>query len=236
MLIQCEHVDLGYSGRTVVHDLSFTVDAGDLLCVIGENGAGKSTLIKTLLGLIEPVQGKIQTSRDFDRRTIGYLPQQTEIQRSSPASVREIVRSGCLNASTFRPFYSQEEKERAEITMNRLGIGSIASQCFRELSGGQQQRVLLARALCATSGLLILDEPAAGLDPTATADMYRLICELNKKDGITVIMVTHDLRGSLDMASHILHMAHIPLFFGTTAEYRESEIAKTFLSRIHEEI
>ncbi len=212
-----------------MHEVSFKVDAGDFLCVFGENGAGKSTLIKTILGLMDPISGKIAYDGILQRE-IGYLPQQTEVQKNFPASVREIVRSGCLNQVGFRPFLSAQEKSRVEITINRLGIGSLAPKSFRNLSGGQQRRVLLARALVATGKLIVLDEPAAGLDPKATAELYDLIADLNKKDGITVIMVSHDLRAAVTYATHILHLAHHPLFFGTKEEYMSSEIGKAFLS------
>lgn len=231
MLLSCENADLGYGGKIVVHELTFSVSAGDFLCVIGENGAGKSTLIKTLLGLVSPVSGQICYGDGLKKKEIGYLPQQTDIQRDFPASVREIVRSGCLNRSSLRPFYTAAEKDRAEEIMNRLGIGSLARQSYRELSGGQQQRVLLARALCATSKLLVLDEPAAGLDPAATADMYGEIEKLNRKDGITVVMVTHDLPPSVRLATHILHLAHIPQFFGTKNDYLASDVGKAFLAK-----
>lgn len=231
MLIQCEKADLGYGSKTVVHELDFSVNRGNLLCVIGENGSGKSTLIKTILGLQEPLSGKIRYADGLKKSEIGYLPQQSDIQRDFPASVREIVRSGCLNRSGIRPFYTRDEKDRVEEVINRLGIGSIAAESYRELSGGQQQRVLLARALCATTKVLVLDEPTAALDPTATSEMYEIIRSLNTDDGITVIMVTHDLPASVKIASHILHVAHIPLFFGTKEEYLASDIGKAFLMR-----
>lgn len=229
--IVCENADLGYNGNIVVHSLNFDVREGDFLCIIGENGAGKSTLIKTILGLVEPLSGKLTYALELKKSEIGYLPQQTEIQRDFPASVREIVRSGCLNRSVFRPFYSTEEKERADEVINRLGIGSLANRCYRELSGGQQQRVLLARALCATTKMLVLDEPASGLDPKASTEMYELVAKLNKEDNITVVMVSHDLATSVHYASHILHLAHIPLFFGTKESYLSTDIGRSFLSR-----
>ncbi len=228
----CRDVTLGYSGKPVVHELSFTVSAGDSLLIVGENGAGKSTLLKTILGLQAPLSGSIQFMNGLKSNEIGYLPQQTEIQRDFPASVKEIVRSGCLNLSRIRPFYTAEEKARADQAMDRLGILSVARQSYRELSGGQQQRVLLARALCATSKMLVLDEPVAGLDPRATADMYDLIGRLNREDHITLIMVSHDLNASVNLASHILHVGHLPLFYGSKKDYLQSDIGKSFLGRL----
>ena len=227
-LLSCRDLALGYDGREVIHGLHFEVNTGDYLCVVGENGSGKSTLMKTLLGLIPPIKGEILTGDGLLRNEIGYLPQQTEVQKDFPASVWEIVLSGCGNRMGFRPFYNREDKERAKQNVERMGIAHLLNRCYRELSGGQQQRVLLARALCATSKMLLLDEPVAGLDPVVTAEMYDLIEELNVKDGITIIMISHDIGAALKYANKILHVAgHV--FFGTKDEYLASDIASGFL-------
>jgi len=224
--IICENVSLGYETGIVAAGLEFTVNHGDYLCILGENGSGKSTLVKTLLGLHRASAGKI--TRNISG--IGYLPQQTIVQRDFPASVREIVRSGCLSKCGFRPFYTKSERDRAEQNMQRLGITALARRCYRELSGGQQQRVLLARALCAADSMLLLDEPVTGLDPKAQIDLYELIYSLNQS-GITIITVSHDVRAAVTYASHILHIgAKKQLFFGTSAAYQHSEIGLTFLS------
>ena len=227
-LLTCRDLALGYDGHEVVRGLNFEVNAGDYLCVVGENGSGKSTLMKTILGLLPPIEGDIQTGDGLLRTEIGYLPQQTEVQKDFPASVWEIVLSGCGNRMGFRPFYSREDKARAQRNIERMGIQKFVNRCYRELSGGQQQRVLLSRALCATSKMLLLDEPVAGLDPVVTAEMYDLIEELNKNDGITVIMISHDIAAALKYADHILHVAQ-HVFFGTTEEYLASDIANGFL-------
>ena len=227
--LTCENLTLGYDGKTVVSDLSFTVNAGDYLCVIGENGSGKSTLMKTILKLKTPMSGQILTGNDLTANEIGYLPQQTMVQKDFPASVREVVRSGCLNRRGLRPFYNKTEKQTAEDNMEKLGIAPLAKRCYRELSGGQQQRTLLARALCATRKILLLDEPAAGLDPKAAVDMYELIANLNNS-GTTVIMISHDIAASVKYASHILHIGgQSLLFFGTKAEYTQSEIGRVYM-------
>lgn len=218
-LITCKDVSLGYEGRIVTEHLNFEINKGDYLCIVGENGAGKSTLIKALLNLKSPVSGQIITDDGLKQTEIGYLPQQTVVQKDFPASVWEIVLSGCLNRCGLRPFYNREEKQMAMDNMERLGISNLSKRCYRELSGGQQQRVLLARALCATKKMLLLDEPVAGLDPKVTMEMYELIDRLNKKDGITIIMVSHDIEASVKYATHILHVSHIPLFFGKKEEY-----------------
>lgn len=226
--IICKSLSLGYEKRAVAEDVTFSVNKGDYLCILGENGSGKSTLIKTLLGLTKPLAGEIVFGDDLHLTEIGYLPQQTLTQRDFPASVWEIVMSGCLNRSGFRPFYTKAEKQFAQENMEQLGISHLAKKCYRELSGGQQQRVLLARALCATRKMLLLDEPVAGLDPIATAEMYELIDELNKKHGITIIMVSHDIMAAIPYASHVLHLSNKPLFFGKKEDYIQSPAGQIY--------
>lgn len=228
-ILTCQNLTLGYEGTEVVAGLNFTVESGEYLCIVGENGSGKSTLMKTILRLKAPLSGQILTGDGLKQTQIGYLPQQTVVQKDFPASVREIVLSGCLNRCGFRPYYSCEEKAIAETNMEKMGITMLAKRCYRELSGGQQQRVLLARALCATRKLLLLDEPVAGLDPKVTAEMYTLIDKLNHEDGITVIMISHDIAAATKYASHILHISHKPLFYGTTADYLQTPIGRTFV-------
>ncbi len=225
--LTCSGLRLGYDGHTVLSGLDFSVDAGNYLCIVGENGSGKSTLMKTILGLIRPEDGKITWGEGLRENEIGYLPQQTVVQKDFPATVREIVLSGCQGRAGKRPFYSRDEKELARQNMERMGLTSLSGRCYRELSGGQQQRVLLARALCATRKLLLMDEPVSGLDPLVTAEMYDLISRLNR-EGVTIIMVSHDIAAAVRFASHILHVGS-EVFFGTVAEYRESELAKRFL-------
>lgn len=227
--ITCRNVSLGYDGKTVVEGLNFSVNAGDYLCIVGENGAGKSTLIKGLLKLKQPLNGTIETGDLLKPNEIGYLPQQTETQRDFPASVFEVVLSGKLNALGLKPFYTSKERREALEVMSRMGIEKIRHKCYQELSGGQQQRVLLARALCATKKMMLLDEPVAGLDPIMTTEMYRLIESINQDSGITVITVSHDVNNAVDYASHVLHLSRRQLFFGRAEEYRASEIGKRYL-------
>jgi len=224
----CEKLALGYDGKIVLSNLSFSVSAGDYLCIIGENGAGKSTLMKTILKLKPPISGQISTSDGLLPNEIGYMPQQTVVQKDFPASVKEVVLSGCLNRRGLRPYYNTEEKLNAEDNMTKLGILPLEKRCYRELSGGQQQRTLLARALCATSKILLLDEPASGLDPKASAEMYELIEGLNN-EGITIIMISHDIGVSIKYASHILHIGgQSVLFTGTKADYIKSDIGRIY--------
>ena len=225
--ITVKNLEVGYEKKTITEPISFKVDRQDYLCIVGENGAGKSTLMKTLLGLIKPVGGEIIFGDGLKANEIGYLPQQTVVQRDFPASVREIVLSGCQARAGFRPFYNKEEKKLAEENMEKMGITQLADSCYRELSGGQQQRVLLARALCATRKVLLLDEPVSGLDPKVTADMYELINGLNR-DGITIIMISHDIAAAVRYATHILHIGS-NLFYGSREEYMESDEGRFFL-------
>ena len=217
-LISCREVSLSYDGKSVVSKLSFDVNEGDYLCIVGENGSGKSTLMKALLGLLKVSGGKITMAEGLRHTEIGYLPQQTEVQRDFPASVYEVVLSGLLGSMGKRLFYSREQKQTALEKISLLGLAGMERVCYHDLSGGQQQRVLLARALCATKKLIILDEPVAGLDPVVTAELYNIIKELNTKHGITVIMVSHDISAAVKDATHILHLHHKPLFFGKTAD------------------
>ncbi|MCI9104824.1 MAG: metal ABC transporter ATP-binding protein [Lachnospiraceae bacterium] len=227
--IVCEHADFGYENQDAVVDLSITIDPGDYLCIVGANGSGKSTLIKGLLGLLAPTAGTLIVAEELRRGGIGYLPQQTAAQRDFPATVSEVVLSGTLSRRGNRPFYSQEERRLARQSMERLGITELKKQCYRELSGGQQQRVLIARALCATEQMLILDEPITGLDPSAIQEFYRLIRKLNQRDGITIVMVSHDIRSIIGQANKILHMQQRALFFGPAADYAQSAAGKAFL-------
>lgn len=226
-LIDFNKVTIGYDGKSVISDLTFQIKPNEYVCIVGENGSGKTTLMKCLLGLIPPLSGKITFGDGLTQNEIGYLPQKTVFQKDFPASVEEVVLSGCLNKK-YTLFYSKEQKKTAEKNMELTGITDIRKNCFRELSGGQQQRALLARALCATTKLLILDEPVTGLDPVASADMYNLVKNLYK-DGITVIMVSHDITAAVNNATKILHLTKDNYFFGSTHQYLHSDVGKKFL-------
>lgn len=228
--ITCKELSLGYDGRVISEEINLSINKGDYLCIVGENGSGKSTLMKTMLGLKEPLSGKVTLGDGLNSNEIGYLPQQTAIQKDFPASVKEIVLSGCLNRCGIRPFYSKVEKRIARDNIAKLGIENLSSRCYRELSGGQQQRVLLARALSASQKLLMLDEPVSGLDPKSTNEMYEIISELNRREGLTVVMVSHDISMAVKYATHIFHAGRKPLFFGKKSEYINSDAGKAFLS------
>ncbi|MDR2501622.1 MAG: metal ABC transporter ATP-binding protein [Oscillospiraceae bacterium] len=229
MLITCQDASFAYEGSIAVCGLSFTVNSGDYLCVVGENGSGKSTLIKGLLRLKTPQSGSVLTGDGLLASEIGYLPQQTAAQKDFPASAYEVVLSGRLASRGILPFYSRRDKAIADENIKRLGLDSLRNRCYRELSGGQQQRVLLARALCATKKLLLLDEPVAGLDPRVTQELYRLIERINRDTGLTVIMVSHDIQSAVKYASHILHLRTKQEFYGKTADYLQTEAGKSFV-------
>lgn len=227
ILLDCRDAALGYEGKPVWEHLNFQVHSGDYVCIVGENGSGKSTLVKSLLGLLHPMAGEIVRSPSLRSGAIGYLPQQTKAQKDFPATVTEVVRSGFLSSRGMRFFYTPKEKSTALMHMGKLGVLELKDRCYRELSGGQQQRVLLARALCATQKMLLLDEPVSGLDPKVTAEMYTFIEKLNREDGITVIMISHDVAAAARYASHILHIGDT-VFFGTKADYLQSPQGRLF--------
>ena len=226
-LLRCEGLSVGYDSKEIMHGISFSLNEGDYLCIVGENGSGKTTLMKTIIGLQSALKGSITFGDGLLKNEIGYLPQQTELQKDFPASVREIVLSGCQTRCGLRPFYSKAEKEIAYTAMKKLGISDLSRRCYRELSGGQQQRVLLARALVATKKLLLLDEPNTGLDPKVSAELYSIINELNQNEKISVIMISHDITAATKYASHILHIGNT-VFFGTREEYLESDVCRSF--------
>lgn len=228
-LITCKNVSFEYEGNYVLNNLNFAIEKNDYLCIVGKNGAGKSTLIKGLLNIKQPSSGKIVLENGLMPNEIGYLPQQTDAQKDFPASVYEVVLSGCLNRLGMKPFYTKKEKNIAQQNLERMGISSLKNKCYRELSGGQQQRVLLARALCATKKMILLDEPVAGLDPVVTKELYSLIKMINEELSITVVMVSHDINMAVKDAKHILHICNPNVFYGTAKEYINSDLGKFFI-------
>jgi len=220
-LLECRDLSAGYEGVPVFEHLSFVLNDGDYLCVIGENGSGKTTFLRTLLGLLKPMHGTIEFS-GLKKNEIGYVPQQSAVQKDFPASVEEVVLSGCISRGPFRPFWRREDRENALKQMQHLGIEQFRKRSFMELSGGQQQRVRLARAMCAADRLLVLDEPVTGLDPQTSAEMYSLIQTLNR-EGMAIIMITHDIPAAEAYATHILsfeenvHFCAKNAFFGKEA-------------------
>ena len=192
MLFEVKNLTLGYENEKIIKDISFMVNDKDFIIITGKNGAGKSTLIKGILGLIKPMGGEIIFDESLNRKLIGYMPQETKVDSSFPASVFEIVLSGSINKMGFSPFYKKELKNKAVDALKILNILNIKNRSFQDLSGGQRQKTLLARSLCATDKLLILDEPSNNLDQASREEFYLLLMKLNKELGITIIMISHD--------------------------------------------
>ena len=228
ILLSCRDLTLGYEHKALLSGLSLDIRKGDYLCILGENGSGKSTLVKSILGLTAPLSGRIERSDSVRTKGIGYLPQQTSAQRSFPATVEEVVLSGFISSHRLRFSYTPQQRSTALMNMGKLGILEKKDACYRELSGGQQQRVLLSRALCAASGLLILDEPVTGLDPAAAQDLYKTLRYLNEKEGLAILMVTHDMPNALREAKSILHIGAKQWFYGTTEEFLASPAGRRF--------
>ncbi|MDR2211634.1 MAG: metal ABC transporter ATP-binding protein [Spirochaetaceae bacterium] len=236
-LLECHDLSFGYDGRTVLEGLTFSLNRGEKLCVVGENGSGKSTLLKGLLGLQAPMGGSLIKSSGLKRGDIGYLPQESPLQKDFPAAVFEVILSGRQNRRGMRPFYTREDKAAAAESLEMLDLADLGRRCFRELSGGQRRRVLLARSLCAAGKLLLLDEPASGLDPVVQAGLYRVLEKINAELGMAIIMVSHDIEGVLQFtapekdgrAGKVLHLAGRQLFAGSAEAYRESDPGKLFL-------
>ena len=226
--ITYDDVSYSYNKNDAINNISFRIDEGDYLCILGENGTGKSTIVKLMVGLIKPDSGKIDY-HDIKRSEIGYLPQSTQIESNFPASVYEVVLQGRCEKLGRRFFYSSKDKKKAEENIELLGINEIKNKSFSSLSGGQKQRVLLARALCASDKLLVLDEPVSGLDPLVTEEMYELVYKLNRDKKISVVMVSHDTKKVAKYATHILHIKNNVLFFGETGEYEKTELFHEFL-------
>ncbi len=233
-IVTFKNVSFGYENHTAVDRVSFSLNQGDFLCIVGKNGSGKSTLLKGLLGFLKPIGGQVSFAKKVREEGIGYLPQQTAAQKNFPATVMEVVLSGCLKERGHRPFYSKKEKEKAIYNLERIGMATRKNRCYCDLSGGQQQRVLIARALCATKDILLLDEPTTGLDPKATKELYRIFEYLNKEEHVTILMVSHDVQNMISYATHILHMNRQMKFFGTVEEYKESSVGKEFLGGIQQ--
>ena len=225
-LIALKDVTIAFEGTVAVDHVSLAVEKGDYLVVLGENGSGKSTLMRAMLGLVKPRGGQIVYGDGLMKNQIGYLPQQTAAQRDFPASVEEVVISGCVNHMGSRFFFNKSDRDKAEANMALLDVAAFRKKSYRTLSGGQQQRVLLARALCATDALILLDEPVTGLDPASTQELYDVIRDLNQKHGVAVVVVSHDVRGALRDAKHVAVMDRGMDFSGTVEEYEAQYMNK----------
>lgn len=222
-LLECENLSVSFDGRKILDNVSFFVEERDFLCIVGENGTGKTTLTNAILGLV-PISGGSIRLNGISKSDIGYLPQKLKAESGFPASVSEIVLSGFVGKSFFRPFYSRMQRCKAEDSMKLLSVYELRRRSFSELSGGQQQRVLLARAVCASEKLVMLDEPVTGLDAASSDGFYKLIVHLNTDHGMAVIMVSHDIRRAVKYCGKVLHLGHGVQFFGSSGEYAKTEL------------
>ncbi len=227
-IVKLTNVSLGYNSNKVISNLSFIINEGEYVYIIGENGVGKSTLIKGILGLMKPSSGTIKYN-GIEQKEIGYLPQLSTSMQNFPASVHEVVLSGTLNSRGVLPTYSKQNKELVEKVLKQLNINNLKHKSFKELSGGQQRRVLLARAMCSTAKVLIMDEPITGLDPKASKDFYELVYKLNKEHKITTIVVSHDIKAALKYADKVLHLTAKEYFYGEVEECRKNIISQYFV-------
>lgn len=227
-LIECKKLNIGYGNKVICKDINLSIEKGQYVCIVGENGSGKSTMLKTILGLNKAISGKINFDKELKMNSIGYLPQQTEFQKDFPATVMEIVLSGFLGKMGWRPFYRRVEKDKANRILQELGISDLTNRSYKDLSGGQQQKVLLARALCATEEILIMDEPVNGLDSRSIRNFYSLIKKLNRENGLTIVMVSHNIEKVIDYATHIVYLKDKMEFAGSKEEFMNSECVKNF--------
>jgi len=218
-ILRLENLSLRYEAAAgwAVKGVTLTVDEGDFLCIVGENGSGKTSLLKMIAGLTPPTEGRV-VFENLRACEVGYLPQQTAVQKDFPATVTEVVMSGLLNRKGFPAFYTKKDRETARAHLERFGAWDLRGESYRTLSGGQQQRVLLARALCASEKLLLLDEPVTGLDPNAAAELYDILADLHAR-GMTILMVSHDVDGAVRRASKVLHMDTAPVYYGDAEGY-----------------
>ena len=201
-IIKIENMSFGYTNSyETLSNINMEINEGEFVTIIGENGSGKSSLIKCILGLNKVQKGKITV-----KNRIGYLPQMTEIQNNFPATIEEIVLSGTIPQNIKKIFYTKEDKKKAEETMKKLNLYDMRKKCFYELSGGQRQRVLIARALCSTDQVLLLDEPVNGLDPKIVTGIYEMLYNLNKNQGLTIIMVSHDIDRSIQYSTRVIEI------------------------------
>lgn len=208
-LIEIKKLYFNYPDKPdTLKNINLKIRQGEFTCIVGENGSGKSTLIKCIVGLNSNYKGEIHI-----KEKVGYLPQKTDIQSNFPASIEEVVLSGTISNDIKKIWYSKEDKEKANEVMENLELFDIRKKCFRDLSGGQQQRVLIARALCSTKNVIILDEPTNGLDPTIAKQIYKMLHKLNKDKKITVIMVSHDIDRAIKFCNRIVEIKNGQISF-----------------------
>lgn len=232
MAVIVKNISISYEGKRAVSDVSFTLEHGGYLAIVGENGSGKSTLIKGIVGINQLESGSV--SFGGGKIQIGYLPQLTRLRQDFPASVGEVVLSGRTAGLGVLPFFTSLDKKIAARYMEELGVAGFAKRPYSDLSGGEQRRVLLARAFCSAGGLLVLDEPTAGLDPVIAAEFYSLLRTFHEETGAAIIMVSHDVGVAVENAGKVLHLERGVKFFGSSSEYCDCDLGRTFLGCFHD--
>jgi len=219
-LLRLAHAAFGYEGRTVLSDVDLEVEEGAFLGIVGPNGAGKTTLFRGMLGLIEPLAGRVERGASG---AIGYVPQRESLDPIYPVRVDEVVLMGAFGRLSGWRRLARAERELARAALARVGLDERAREPFSSLSGGQRQRVLIARALMVRPRLLLLDEPTSGVDRAAQAQILELLLELNGRDGIAVLLVSHQLALLRATVARILWVSDRRVVAGPAAEILAAE-------------
>lgn len=202
-ILKGDRLRLGYRHRVLIKELSLEVSRGDILGIVGPNGCGKTTLLRTMLGLTSPLSGFVEHDPSL---VVAYVPQRDRLETILPITALDIVLMG--RAARFDAWRRTREGDRnaARRALARVDAEALGQQLFRNLSGGQQQRVVLARALAAEPDVLVLDEPTAGMDIASEAAMLDFLGELNRSQGVTILIVTHMLSLVLNLAKTVMLM------------------------------
>lgn len=207
--VSVSNLSFSYQEMSVLKDISFAVQPGQFIGMIGPNGGGKTTLLKLILGFLKPDSGKIEVfgkSPMAARQNLGYVPQSLRFDKQFPISVMELVLGGRLSQLPWYGIFSKKDKEIALHSLERVGLADLCNRPFGSLSGGQAQRALIARALASEPHLLILDEPTASVDSQAEADIYAILKKLQGE--ITILMVTHNLQAAIELVEQVICVQH----------------------------
>ena len=231
-IIECEHVSFRYTEEDVLEDVSFTVQPGEYIGVIGSNGSGKTTLLKILLGLLQSTEGGVKLfgvpiAEFRDWKKIGYIPQSVfRGDMNFPATAQEIVESGHHEAHALglRPF-RKAGCYKVMAALKRVDIAHVANKRIGELSGGERQRVFIARALVSDPELLVLDEPTIGVDAATEEKFYHFLEDLNRS-GMTIVLISHDLEAIAREVKKVLCLNRRVISYGTPGSLQSADVLK----------